>query len=113
LSRGCPGCSRVFLGNDNLTGGAGNDQFNYSTAPNATTNRDTLTDFTQGTDRIGLSRAVFTAFGATGAVAAGVFLVYDRDNSQLFYDPSAGNATDRVQILSTGTRLQSTDFVLF
>ena len=119
------------LGNDSLTGGAGNDRFNFSTAPNTTTNRDTLTDFTQGTDRIGLSRAVFSAFGATattvaaaqittlrgtgatGTVATGTFLIYDRDTSQLFYDPSAGNATDRVQILSTGARLVNTDFVLF
>jgi hypothetical protein len=46
-------------------------------------------------------------------VAAGVFLIYDRDTSQLFYDPTAGTATDRVQVLSTGTRLLNTDFVLF
>jgi Ca2+-binding RTX toxin-like protein len=119
------------LGNDTLTGGLGNDRFNFSTTPNTTTNRDTLTDFTQGTDTIGLSRTVFAAFGATattvnaaqfvqlrgtgatGTVAAGVFLIYDRDTSQLFYDPTAGTATDRVQVLSTGTRLQNTDFVLF
>ena len=119
------------LGNDTLTGGAGNDQFNFTTAPNTTTNRDTLTDFTQGTDRIGLSRAVFSAFGATattvsaaqitqvrgtgatGTVAAGTFLIYDRDTSQLFYDPSAGNATDRVLFLNTAARLLNTYFVLF
>jgi len=53
-----------------------------------------------------------TARGS-GAVAAGVFLIYDRDTSQLFYDPSAGNATGRVQVLSTTARLLNTDFVVF
>jgi Ca2+-binding RTX toxin-like protein len=119
------------LGNDTLTGGAGADRFNFTTTPNATSNRDTLTDFVQGTDRIGLSRAIFSGFGATATTvttaqfleargtgstvtaAAGIRLLYDRDNSQLFYDPTGGSAVDRVQFLNTGTRLQASDFVIF
>jgi hypothetical protein len=45
--------------------------------------------------------------------AAGIRLLYDRDNSQLFYDPTGGSAVDRVQFLNTGTRLQASDFVIF
>jgi Ca2+-binding RTX toxin-like protein len=119
------------LGNDSLTGGVGADRFNFSTTPNATTNRDTLTDFVQGTDRIGLSRAIFSGFGATATTvaaaqfleargtgstvtaAAGVRLLYDRDTAQLFYDPTGGSAVDRVAFLNTGTRLQAGDFVIF
>ena len=119
------------LGNDTLTGGAGADRFNFTTTPNATSNRDTLTDFVRGTDRIGLSRAIFSGFGATATTVttaqfleargtgstvtaeAGIRLIYDRDNSQLFYDPTGGSAVDRVQFLNTGTRLQAGDFVIF
>ena len=119
------------LGNDSLTGGAGADRFNFSTAPNATSNRDTLTDFLRGTDRIGLSRSVFSGFGTTATTvaagqfleargtgatvnaAAGIRLLYDRDNQQLYYDPTGGSAADRVAFITTSARLTATDFVLF
>ena len=39
-------------GNDSLTGGAGADKFIFDTLLNATTNRDTITDFQNGMDRI-------------------------------------------------------------
>ena len=46
-------------GNDTLTGGAGTDNFQFSgTAGNTTTNRDTLTDYTAGTDKLGFSREI-------------------------------------------------------
>ena len=119
------------MGIGRTTGGAGTDRFNFSTTPNATSNRDTLTDFVQGTDRIGLSRAIFSGFGATATTvttaqfleargtgttvnaAAGIRLIYDRNTSELFYDPTGGSAVDRVAFLNTGTRLQAADFVIF
>lgn len=118
------------LGNDSLTGGAGADRFNFSTAPNATSNRDTITDFLRGTDVIALNRTVFGGFSAATTVAAGEFLeargtgatvnaaagirlLYDRDSQQLFYDPTGGSAVDRVAFVNTAARLTATDFVLF
>jgi hypothetical protein len=48
-------------GSDLLTGGGGADAFVFNLAPNASSNKDTITDFTSGTDMLQLSKAVFTA----------------------------------------------------
>lgn len=116
-------------GNDILTGGAGADSFVFATAPNATNNVDTITDYDAGgmADRILLDDAVFTALGITGTAsgvslganatdasrfvlgsqAAGVEdrLIYDATTGQLFYDPtgSINGAADQVQIALLGT----------
>ncbi|HEY0962471.1 MAG TPA: calcium-binding protein, partial [Pseudomonadales bacterium] len=60
--------------NDNLVGGGGSDIFRFSTTPHGTTNVDTIDDFISGTDKLQLDNAVFTAFGATGAIASTSFL---------------------------------------
>ena len=51
--------------------------------------------------------------GTTVNAAAGIRLIYDRDTSELFYDPTGGSAVDRVAFLNTGTRLRAADFVIF
>lgn len=48
------------LGVDTLTGGSGIDFFRFSVTPNS---RDTITDFTSGTDKIQIIRPSFSYFG--------------------------------------------------
>lgn len=57
-------------GNDKLTGGAGVDIFWFDSAANATSNKDTITDFVSGTDKLQFSASVLTALGSTGQFAA-------------------------------------------
>ena len=78
-------------GNDRLTGNAGSDFFLFSTAPNATTNRDTIVDFNVAQDTVRLENAVFTAIGAaTGVLAANKFFkgaaAHDADDRIVPYD---------------------------
>ncbi len=54
-----------LAGNDSLTGGTGSDSFLFSTALNATSNRDLITDFVSGIDRLTCSKAVFQGFSST------------------------------------------------
>ena len=49
------------FGNDVVTGGTGLDSFVFNTALSATTNADTITDFSHADDTIRLSKSVFTA----------------------------------------------------
>ena len=82
------------LGNDTLTGGAGSDVFVFSSKLGAT-NTDTITDFVSGTDKIKLSKSVFSKFKA-GAVAEANFVSGPKaldsndylifNGSQLLYD---------------------------
>ena len=92
------------LGNDSLTGGLGSDHFVFNTALNATTNKDTLTDFssTQG-DKIDLSSSIFGNLVHTGSTltntdftiinatptnanSSGAHLIFDTANHGLYYD---------------------------
>jgi len=90
-------------GNDKLTGGGGADIFLFDTKPNATSNFDTITDFTPGgTDRIMLSLTYFAGIGTVGtamvdhfrsgahATHPGDFIIYDPATGFLSYD-SDGN----------------------
>ncbi len=112
-------------GNDSLTGGAGADRFRFQATPNATTNRDTITDFSlaQG-DRIELENAVFTALPTTGPLAAGAFLIgaaatssaqrilYNSTTGLLVYDSDGNGAAAAVAFarLTPGLLLTSSQF---
>ena len=78
------------LGNDTMTGGGGADYFVFNSAPNGTSNVDTITDFTQNTDLLQFSKAVFTA--VTTAAGAGVTL-------------AAGNALSGTEFISGAGRI--------
>ena len=111
-------------GNDSLTGGAGSDFFVFDTAPNATTNKDTITDFLSGTDKIQLSKAVMTALGSTlGTLASGKFwsgagvvaghdsddrIVYNTTTGALYYDADGSGSGAAVQIALLGATTHPT-----
>ena len=106
------------LGNDTLTGGSGNDHFVFDTTPNASSNKDTITDFSSGTDKIDLSKAVFTALGAIGTLSSDEFyaaagavkghdgtdrIIYNTTTGALYYDADGSGSGAAIQIALLGT----------
>ena len=112
------------LGNDSLTGGAGTDYFLFNTVANTTTNKDTITDFVAGTDKLQFSKAIFggiTTSGGAGvgtALAANEFvssttatagttatshLIYNSTSGVLYYDADGSGAGAAVQVALIGT----------
>ena len=121
------------LGNDTLTGGGGNDVFVFNTAPNATTNADTITDFDGSNDKISLDHLVFAGIASSGAltsqdfaalsngstatVASTVNIIYDSTSHKLYYDADGGDASSGRVLFATlsgvtGT-VDNTDFLAF
>jgi len=115
------------LGNDTLTGGAGTDTFVFNTALNASTNRDTITDFSHTDDTIQLSKSVMSALGALGTLSANDFkfstqtldtsdrIIYNQTSGALFYDADGSGRSAAVQIAllnSLPTGIDNTDFVI-
>jgi Ca2+-binding RTX toxin-like protein len=110
-----------------LTGNAGNDFFLFNTAPNATTNRDTIIDFNVAQDTVRLENTVFTALGAaTGVLTANKFfegvaahdaddrIIYNPASGALIYDAN-GNATGGAVQFGTTTKnllMTNADFVV-
>jgi len=118
---------RGHLGNDTLTGGANNDSFTFNTAPNYSTNRDVVTDFTHGVDKFWMENAIFTKLGAAGvllnpaflrvgaaAVDANDFIVYNKATGGLFYDSNANAAGGllAVAVLINKPLLSASDFAV-
>jgi serralysin len=119
-------------GSDVLTGGAGADAFVFNFVPNTSNNRDTITDFTSGTDVLQLSKAIYTAIsGAIGGLATEQFwsapgavtghdaddrIVYNPTTGILYYDADGSGSGAAVQIALLGTSthpaLAFTDIVL-
>jgi Ca2+-binding RTX toxin-like protein len=104
----------------------------FNTPLNATTNRDTITDFSpsgivSGNDLIYLENAIFTkltalgtlnpAFFRAGAAAldANDYIVYNQATGALFYDSNANVAGGAIQFATLSTRpvLTSADFSVF
>ena len=123
---------RGGAGNDTLTGGTGIDWFIFDTTPNRTTNKDTITDFTSGTDKLQFSKTIFT--GLSGAAlgdlssnafwsGAGVTTAHDADDrfiyetttGSLYYDAdgnASGSAAVLVAMLGATTPLAFTDLYI-
>ena len=94
------------LGKDILTGGLGNDAFVFNTAPNVTTNRDTITDFNVVNDTIRLENAIFNKlvgannttlsaaqfFKGTAAHDLDDRIIYNSATGALFYDADGNKA---------------------
>lgn len=109
-------------GNDTLTGGAGADTFYYTGADIGADDRDTITDFTTGEDRIAYNGAVTYVgeqanFGdAQSAIANGgvIEAVFQSDTGILWIDANNDGTlnADDVQIKLDGvTSLAQADFV--
>jgi Ca2+-binding RTX toxin-like protein len=117
-------------GDDTLTGGLGKDFFVFNAALNASTNIDTLTDYSAAADTIRLENAIFTSLTTTGALNAANFvvgtsaadandfLIYDNSTGALYYDADANGAGATVQfatVFSSGTTpasLSAAEFVV-
>jgi Ca2+-binding RTX toxin-like protein len=112
------------LGNDTLTGGAGADHFVFNTTLNASSNRDTITDFVSGTDKIDLENAVMTALGpTTGSLTTDQFfssstavrgndatdrIVYNTTTGALYYDADGSGNGAAIQIALMGLSIHPT-----
>ena len=107
-------------GNDSLTGGTGSDHFVFDFTPNATTNKDTITDFVSGTDELQFRQAIFAGLGAPGELSAAAFLssptavaaldlddriIYNTATGALYYDADGlgGAAAMQIAIIGTST----------
>lgn len=114
-------------GNDTVTGGQGQDIFWFFTTLNASTNVDTVTDFTPLDDVMNLFRNVFTQIGV-GTLTATAFvinttglaedasdrIIYQSNTGNLFYDTN-GNAAGGSTLfahLDPNLALTVNDFVI-
>jgi len=104
-------------GNDTLTGGAGNDVFVYNATADSTTSAfDTITDFTQGADKIDLRPllgATDLIFVGTTPTLNGVWFQQDVSLNKTFvFADVTGNNTPDLKIQLNGLfTLTSADFL--
>ncbi len=129
--KGNIGADRLFGGNgddtldggqgvDEVTGGLGSDRFLLTVATAG--NRDQLTDFVSGVDKIALDFQTFSVIGnqvdetqlrfGTAAQDADDFLIYDQPTGRLFFDADA-NGIEQAVVIATvpaGSVLVFTDF---
>ena len=106
-------------GKDTLTGGEGMDWFVFETAPNASSNLDTITDFTPGTDKLVFSKSIFAglelgdltsdAFWAGAGVKtahdASDRLIYNTSTGALYYDADGAGGSAAIQVALLGTSM--------
>ncbi len=118
-------------GNDSLTGGSGTDTFWFDSAPNNLFNKDTITDFTSGTDKMQFSALVFNKLSVSGHFSTGDTrfwsnttgiahdatdrLIYSSTTGKLFYDAdgSGANGSVLIALLTNHPVLVATDIWVF
>jgi len=115
-------------GIDTLTGGDGADAFIFDTTPGST-NKDVITDFEPGSDRILLSLKSFKALGYAGELGEAQYwsgpdvikghdaddrILYNTSTGTLYYDADGSKSGAPVQIAVIGVaafpELSSSDF---
>jgi Ca2+-binding RTX toxin-like protein len=115
-------------GKDTLSGGAGSDVFGFDSAPNSSTNVDSIVDFNVDDDSISLSLGTFTRLtGQAGGVldpsqfaadkaatSAGTVVIYDRTTGTLLYDAdgSGSGSAFKVAVIGGKPAIDATHFVL-
>lgn len=109
-------------GSNTMTGGAGYDQFVFSTALSG--NVETITDFTPNVDRMLFDHTIFTAVGATGSLASTAFttgaetaatrFVYDTTTGFVSYDAdgSGSGAAVHFATLTGHPSVTAADFLI-
>jgi Ca2+-binding RTX toxin-like protein len=117
------------LGNDILTSGAGADFIRFDTLLNATSNRDTITDFSVINDTLQLENAIFGSLTTIGTLAAGSFhsgagftsaadandyVIYNTTTGALYYDAGGNTGAAAVQFatLTGAPALTNLDFMV-
>jgi serralysin len=120
------------LGVDSLAGGGDADRFVFDSALNATTNKDIITDFVHGTDKIVLDDDIFTKIGVPGILLASSFrkgasvttagdaddrIILNTTTGALYYDANGSAAGAAVQFAtltgtSTKTTITASDFLV-
>jgi Ca2+-binding RTX toxin-like protein len=112
-------------GNDRLAGGGGNDTFVFASAFSATTNLDTVADFSVSDDTMQLGSNVFTTL-PLGSLAADAFfigtaaqdaedrIIYNSASGALMYDKdgTGSSAATEFATLSGGLALTSNNFTV-
>jgi phospholipase/lecithinase/hemolysin len=113
-------------GNDLLTGGGGKDTFLFTTAPNGSTNVDTIKDFKPIDDTMSLSHLAFQdlALGSlpSGALALGTSasqaddrIIYDKATGWLYFDQDGSGsiyAPIHFATVTAGVNLTAADFII-
>ncbi|MFD2058809.1 calcium-binding protein [Mesorhizobium calcicola] len=115
-------------GNDTLSGSTGQDTFVFTTALNASTNVDTITDFSVVDDTIWVDNAIFAALGGNGTLTANQFvknttglaadgddhIIYETDTGWLTYDTNgnASGGSTHFATLAANLALTNADFVV-
>lgn len=116
---------RGLAGNDILTGNGGADRFRFDT-PLGTTNRDKITDFTPGVDKIELSSSIFKAIGGLGSLSPDMFragsfardadehILYNVTRGGLYYDVDGSGSAAPILFayVTPGLSLSASDFVV-
>lgn len=107
---------RGGLGNDRLIGGPDSDSFLFNTRPDSISNHDTVVDFNPVQDTLLLDNAAFTRLAYTGVISPNYFrlgtrpvdgndfIVYDRNDGDLFYDSNGSGAGSMVLIATLTNR---------
>lgn len=117
-------------GNDTLTGGSGSDLFRFDTTP-GNANRDLITDFSSGSDKLFFSKTVYAGFsssattitstqllsgaGVSAATTSAQRFLYDSSAGILRFDRDGTGSTYtalEVAQLGASTFLAATDFIL-
>ena len=129
IINGGDGADRISggAGRDTLVGSAGADRFVFNTTLNASTNADTISDFSVAEDRVLLDNAIFTGLSlATGVLSAAAFhigavaadtddrIIYDSATGALIYDSNGSAAGGDVHFarLASGFALTSDVFLV-
>ncbi|WP_201864486.1 transglutaminase domain-containing protein [Microvirga soli] len=113
-------------GNDVLIGGSGKDSFTFDTTLSATTNVDTIKDFSVVDDTIRLNDAIFTKVWDEGqlrsswfragekALDSNDYIIYNKNTGALSYDKDGSGSAAAVQfaLIENKALLTAADFIV-